>query len=253
VDQGGDDMTLTAAQYLSKAATAATAWQKVVGSPPSKNALVLAMSVADLETGLGSVTGHNWGAVHARALPADEMLTLPSQGLDPADGNAALTTARTLLTPGKNEILVIDTSPRGAYFVWLRTFPNDEAAAETFLTVLVKHRPGVAAIIDTATPVELAAAMYASKYFEGNSTDAQTNINAYGALIANHALAINAALGAWTPPAPPAPPPSSTPTTPSTPSSSTPIASMPRARGVSPAVVALGLAVGVALFMGRTA
>jgi hypothetical protein len=57
--------------------------------------------------------------------------------------------------------------------------------------VLVQQRPGVAAILDTATPQQLAAAMYSSQYFTGNSTDPATNINAYATLIANHANTIS--------------------------------------------------------------
>lgn len=219
-------MTLSTAQYRAKATTAATAWQRVVGAPPVQNALVLAMAVADLETGLGSVAGHNWGFVHKRTLTADEQWTLDAEGVKPTDGNTALAAAKKLLTPGKNEILTIDGSPRGPYFVWMWAFPGDEEAAEKFLTVLVVHRPGVRAIIDTATPVELATAMYASKYFEGESPDPQTNINAYGASIANHAMKISAALVGWTPPTPAAPPPNTPPAgPPALPPPATPIAS----------------------------
>lgn len=194
---------MTAIDYRAKAATAAQAWTNVFGRPISQNALILVLAVGDLETGLGNVPGNNWGSVHKRTLTPDEHAILEQHSLLPS--NANLAEARTLLPPGPSEMLFVDTGPSGPYFVWLWAFPDDLSAATKFLQVLVQQRPGVSAIIDTATPNQLAAAMYASKYFTGNSTDPQTNVNAYAGLIAKHAQTIAPALqGApgYPPPAP---------------------------------------------------
>jgi len=180
---------MTAPDYNAKAAIAAQAWLALFGKPIGLNALTLVLAVGDLETGLGNVPGHNWGSVHKRTLTPDEQAILEAHSLLPSAANLA--EARTLLAPGPSEMLFVDTGPGGAYFVWLWAFPDDLSAATKFLQVLVQQRPGVAAILDTATPQQLAAAMYSSRYFTGNSTDPNTNINAYAALIAKHAQAIS--------------------------------------------------------------
>jgi hypothetical protein len=186
------------ARYQRKAAVAANAWQRTLGEAPTRHALILALAVADLETGLGNVPGHNWGFVHKRSMTPAEASILLGHGIYPT-GNDALATARGLLAPtqGESEELFIDDGPIGRYFVWVWAFPSDVEAAAKFLEVLIAKRPGVRAVIDTATPLALASAMYASKYFEGTNRDPAANVRAYSAAIELHATRIEGALTGW--------------------------------------------------------
>jgi hypothetical protein len=186
------------ARYRSKAATCAAAWQQTLGEAPTRHALILAMAVADLETGLGNIRGHNWGSVHKRTLNGAESSILLGHGIFPT-GNDALAAARGLLAPTQaaDELLIIDTGPIGPYFVWIWSFTNDLDAASKFLTILVANRPPVRAILDTATPASLSAAMYATHYYEGTSKDPTENIRAYGRRIAACGTRIESALAGW--------------------------------------------------------
>ncbi len=198
-------------RYQQKATALAAAWAVVFpGQPLTETALVLLLAVAELETNLGDWDrSHNWGGIMKRTLTAAEQATLTAAGITPSYANLA--TARAALPAGPNEILRVDSAPapRGAYFVWSWAFPSDVAGATKFVQVLVLQRPPVEAILATATPDTLAAAMYATHYYEGNSTTPAANVSAYAANIAKHATAIGTALGGWSPgPAkPPAPSP----------------------------------------------
>jgi hypothetical protein len=197
------------ARIRQKADAARAAWRLVLGGEPSENALVLALAVADRETRMGDAWPgeHNWGWLHRRSLSAAERNTLSSSGLDVDSAKASqLSRARALLVAGPGEALHIDTGPDAPYYVWTYAFPTDAEGAAKFLEVLVKKRPAVAAILDSATPLELARAMYGTpgnRYFTGNSHDDATNVRAYAAHIASHAEPIALALEG----APPGPSP----------------------------------------------
>jgi hypothetical protein len=95
------------------------------------------------------------------------------------------------LPAAPDEELHRDSSPHGgSYFAWYWAFPDELSAARKFLSVLVAKRPGVRAIIDRASPEELARAMYASRYFEGYSKDPETNVRQYAAAIASRRNAL---------------------------------------------------------------
>lgn len=197
-------------RYRAKANVVVDAWQRTLGESPTRHALILAMAVAEFETRLGDAGGtwsgeHNWGAIHKRSLTSAESSILLAHGVYPTD-DAALRTARGLLTSGANEALHIDRNRIGPYFVWCWAFASDVEAAGKYLSVLIKERPGVRAIIDTTSPTDLAAAMFASRYFEGTSKDPQENIHAYGAHVAEYAEQIEVALEGWPEAAPGAPP-----------------------------------------------
>jgi hypothetical protein len=201
-------------RYRRKAGVVVAAWQQKLGEAPTRHALILAMAVADFETRLGDAGGtwrgeHNWGAIHRRALTAAESSILLGHGVYPT-GDDALRTARGLLTAGANEALHIDKSDVGPYFAWFWAFGTDTDGAAKYLEVLVRNRPNVRAVIDTASPTELAAAMYASRYFQGTSTDPRENIRAYAARIEDYAARVETALMGW-PPALPTTAPSSEP------------------------------------------
>jgi hypothetical protein len=186
------------ARYRSKAATCAAAWQQTLGEAPTRHALILAMAVADLETGLGNIRGHNWGSVHKRTLNEAEASILLGHGLYPT-GNDALAAARGLLasTQAADELLIIDASPIGPYFVWIWSFTSDLDAASKFLSILVGNRPPVRAILDTATPAALSAAMYGTHYYEGTSKNPADNIRAYSRRIEACSARIESALRGW--------------------------------------------------------
>lgn len=190
-------------RYQTKAGIVAEAWQRLLHEAPTRHALVLAMAVADFETRLGDAGGtwrgeHNWGAVHKRSLTSNELATLLAHGVYPT-GDEALLTARGLLSAGANEALHIDKNSVGPYFVWFWAFDNDVDAAAKFLEVLVRNRPSVRAVIDTGSPTELAAAMYASRYYEGTNSDPRENIRAYAARIEDYAARVASALVGWPP------------------------------------------------------
>jgi hypothetical protein len=200
-------------RYQRKAGIVASAWQRALAEAPTRHALILAMAVADFETRLGDAGGtwrneHNWGAIHKRTPTPDELAILLGHGVYPT-GDDALRTARGLLTAGPNEALHIDKGRSGPYFAWFWAFDNDVDGAAKYLEILVRNRATVRAIIDRASPTELAAAMYASRYFEGTSKDPRENIRAYAARIEERAARIETALLGWPPGAPtlPAAPP----------------------------------------------
>lgn len=193
-----------------KARTIVRAWVQVFGAVPTRHAVIRAMSVAEFETRMGdaghtandrSWAGeHNWGAAQKRSLTKEEHATLVAHGVSPAGGEDAVFAARRLLRAGPDEALHRDFSPRfGWYFVWFWSFPTEEQAAAKFVEVLVKDRPSVAAIIDSATPEQLAAAMYASHYYEGTDPDPAKDVAAYARNIAATGATIEAALAGWDP------------------------------------------------------
>jgi hypothetical protein len=189
------------ARYQAKAGVVAAAWQCVLGEAPTRHALVLAMGVADFETRLGDAGGtwrgeHNWGAIHKRSVTSDELAILLAHGVYPT-GDDALRTARGLLTAGPNEALHIDKNRIGPYFAWFWAFATDVEGAAKYLEILVRNRAGVRAVIDTASPTELAAAMYASRYFEGTSSDPRENIRAYAARVEEYVARVESALVGW--------------------------------------------------------
>jgi hypothetical protein len=189
-------VTVAAERYRRKADIAVAAWASLFGAPPTRNALVRAMSVAEFETHLGDAGFRNWGGVQKRGLRADEVALLAAHGLS-AGTDGALTAARELLAPGSNEILAQDSSPAtGPYFTWFWAFDSDVDAAKKFLQVLVKDRPAVRAVIDHASVDELARAMYATRYFEGfHRNDPEANIRDYARNIGATGKAIEDALG----------------------------------------------------------
>jgi len=194
-----------------KAETLALAWQSLFGAAPSFVAMVNAMAVAELETRMGDAWPgeNNWGAVMKRGLSAPESETLRASGIAPSGGAPALAAARALLVPGANESLHRDSSPgRGPFFAWFWSFPTAAQAAKKFLEVLVGGRSGVRAIIDQASPDELARAMFASHYYEGfHKDDPEANIRDYATAIRRARAAIETGLRASTPNAPPQAPP----------------------------------------------
>lgn len=151
----------TAAQTreVAKANALVSAWRKRYATTPARNAVVLILSVAELETRAGDYRdSHNWGQVQRRQLTADEKTILLNGGTPkPRDAN---------------EILSTDTHPTATgpttYSVWLWAFPDDVAGADKLLSVLLEERPAIKNAIEKLTYEGLAGLMYDSKYFEGS-------------------------------------------------------------------------------------
>jgi hypothetical protein len=196
------------ARYVNKANVVTAAWRSLFNALPTKHAVILSMAVAEFETHLGDAGGswkgeHNWGAVHKRSLTQAEASTLSSHSIVPTGGEAAVASARSVVTPtAPDEALHIDDSPNGKYFVWFWAFPNHVEAAKKYLTTLIANRPGVKSVIDQGTANDVARAMYQSKYFSGvHKGDDEANINDYAKNVASNALAIESALSmaGWDP------------------------------------------------------
>ena len=196
------------ARYVNKANVVTAAWRALFNALPTKHAVILSMAVAEFETHLGDAGGswkgeHNWGAVHKRSLTQAEAATLASHSISPTGGDAAVTSARAVVTPtAADEALHIDDSPNGKYFVWFWAFPNHVEAAKKYLATLIANRPGVRSVIDGGSAGDVATAMYQSKYFSGvHKGDDAANIADYAKNVAAKALAIESALSmaGWNP------------------------------------------------------
>jgi hypothetical protein len=199
------------ARIRAKALALVTAWRRVLGETPSMNAVRLVLSVAELETRMGDAWGpgeHNWGGTQKRGLSAAERQVLATNGISADGGKDAVRRARELLAPGPNEALHRDYSPAGGwYFVWFWSFPNDVDAAVNFVEILVRRRPTVRAILDRTSPHDLAAAMYATHYYEGHHAgDPAANIADYANGLARVGAPITQALVGWTIPSDRPPP-----------------------------------------------
>lgn len=205
-------MTLTPAQierYQRKAQAVIDAWGALFGASPTMRALARVMSVAEFESHLGDARGwngeHNWGAITKRPLSAIERAALDARGISAEGGDTTLAAARSVLPAASDEALHIDRSPgRGHHFAWFWSFASDAEAAKKFLQVLVVQRPSVRAVLESDDLGAIARAMYETHYYEGDFTDAEANIRAYTARLAEHEPVISAALVAASPVMPPA-------------------------------------------------
>ena len=128
------------------------------------------------------VTGTwNWGAMQSR----DKVPCVPGQSVEISDSGPKFRTPE---------------NPHGAYQVCLRTYPTQEAGADHFLRVLLdrKDKQGnrvVLDVIDRGNVDAVAAAMYATNYYQGRTLDPNDAIDSYAkGLLANNAR-ISKALG----------------------------------------------------------
>lgn len=229
----------------SKANAYAAGWRAAFGVDPSLPNVALGLSVALHETDAGDSVGwegeHNWGAVQLRAANADELAVLSAASLDPppmrrqivdgvpetfvettlrvtAGGRAALEASS--VAPEPRGALHVDSSPvHGWYWVFFRRFDTDAEGARVFVDTLATHRAACRAVLETADDLAtstaqwseasaLAAAMYASRYFEGvhdptKPGGKQANIDDYAKAIVAELGACLPALEGWTPGASP--------------------------------------------------
>lgn len=184
---------------IDKAEALSQAWRARYGSEIGRNALLLLLSVADLETGMGEYRGvkglqllpgpsHNWGQIQRRTMTAAEKAQFAAGSIPPPRDD--------------NEFLSGDTSPdTGAYRVWLWRFPDDVQGATKLLAVLVDVEK-IRDSIEGMSAHDLARSMYNARYYEGafsrsTSDGPEKNILAYGNAIASHATKLFPALKEW--------------------------------------------------------
>ena len=202
-------------RWYTKANGFVEAWQVELATDqaPMKNTVVLALSVAQLETKCGDVWPgvHNWGAVQARVPNDKERLVLksiPPHPRNTAKGQEALRAAverkEIVAFPGGS--LQVDSSPgKGYYWVFFAAFPDDAQGARRFVHVLTARTPRWTALVNPyCTEQELAAAMYQTGYYEGTNDPGtpegkQANINQYASAMRSWTPSIRKALAAWYP------------------------------------------------------
>jgi hypothetical protein len=149
------------------------AWQRVMGRPPTMPEIQAVQAIALHETGYGRLgffpNSHNWGAVQcpgtwgATACPAGCIMGKDS--LPPS--------------PGKTGAV---TKP-----VCFRSYPEDVAGAVDLVRNLTTARPRTMKALGTGDADQIAAAMYAERYYTGTSKLAAANIAGYASGIARRA------------------------------------------------------------------
>ena len=145
-----------------------TASAKCFGTAKSKNALLLAMSVAEHETNNGRAWPHtnNFGAVQLRSCTAAELDQIKAGTLKAGDTYAG--------SPGG--VLHIDTHPvKGGsipYPVWFVYFGDDRVSGIAyFLRTLLRLSAACLDADATCNAKDLCDQMYAHHYFEGFHPD----------------------------------------------------------------------------------
>lgn len=203
-------------RWYRKANAFADAWHATFGQEAPLNAVVLGLSVAQLETKCGDVWPgvHNWGAVQGRVPTLAEKKVLIDAGVPPspkniAAGQAALAAAvkAGTIPPNPTGSLQCDSSPKtGYYWVFFLAFPDDFAGARKFIKVLAENRSSCKQVLlsPAGSEQELAAAMYATRYYEGSHDPdkpggKEANINQYASAIRSWSPIIRRALGKWSP------------------------------------------------------
>ena len=132
---------------------------------PSRNTILLAMSVAEHETNNGRAWPgtNNFGAVQLRSLTTAETADFQSGTLKAGD-----------YTPSRDGVLHVDTHPSPAgpipYPIWFAAFPDRVAGIAHFLRVLWRLSLG-APDADGATVETVCLEMYCGHYFEDRFKD----------------------------------------------------------------------------------
>ena len=174
-------------------------------STPSRNAILLCMSVAEHETNNGRAWPgtNNFGAVQLRPLTLQERTAFDDGILHAGD-----------YTPNRDGVLHVDThpGPSGAipYPVWFAAFADRVAGIAHFLRVLYRLSDSAPDAAD-ASPGSVAKAMYLHGYYEGahhgarplgQRTDPltspeQANVDDYTHAVTACLATIAGALGSW--------------------------------------------------------
>jgi hypothetical protein len=215
---GASPVTLltTMRRWYDKANSLAAGWKLEFQADPPKNAVILALSIAQLESKCGDIwpMAHNWGCLQQRVPNIAERKVLMDAGLVPLTenipaGQAALAAAVAAgkVAPNTEGILWVDSSPTdGYYWVFFRTFPSDAEAAERFVHVLATDRPACKHALESVagSEQEVATCMYMSGYYQGmhkpdTAEGRQANINSYASAMRSWTPSIRNALTSWYP------------------------------------------------------
>ena len=177
--------------------------QQAFGRTVSRDALCLAMAVAEHETNNSRAWpgSFNFGAVQLRGLTPAEAAAFAAGTLKAGD-----------YTPSRDGVLHVDTHPPGVpYPVWFAAFPTRVAGISFFLRTLWRLSAGAPEAPD-ATPASVALAMYQHHYFEGRHVDdrpwvavrpvplsapEQANVDEYAGAVARCLAEIVTNLGGW--------------------------------------------------------
>src|SRR5690242_16261140 len=156
------------------------AWQRVLHRPPTMPEIQAVQAIALHETGYGQLgffpSSHNWGAVQcpgtwgATSCPAG--CVMGTDSLPPPSGQQTSV-----------------TKP-----VCFRSYPDDVGGAADLVRNLTTVRPRTMKALATGDADQIAAAMYAERYYTGISKVAAANIATYANGIARRASQIAKAL-----------------------------------------------------------
>ncbi len=225
---------MSLARWNEKANAYAAGWMTLFHVSPTRENAALGLSVAEHETSCGDAWpgSHDWGATQKRVTSAAERTVLAAAGVvllphgttkealamvAPARAAIAAAIDAGTLPPLDHEELHVDSSPvNGWYFVYFWAFPTDEEGAQKFIHVLAENRLTCRSILEGPKAPDggtyaLAAAMYASHYYEGihdphSPGGVQENIQDYATALSRVFPGIQQALTSWIPGAtPPAP------------------------------------------------
>jgi hypothetical protein len=153
-----DYWPLLAADYLTGYALAFPSAGGIASEPSHRNAIIIAMSVAEHETNNGRAWPgtNNFGAVQLRTLTPNELASFQAGTLKAGDYNAA-----------HDGVLHVDTHPPGIpYPVWFAAFPTRAEGIWRYLQTLWRLSAGRADFTD-ATCADVVKEMYLHGYFEG--------------------------------------------------------------------------------------
>ncbi len=156
------------------------AWLQVMSRPPTSAEIQTVQAIALHETGYGHLSffpeSHNWGAVQCRgtwgASECPAGCVMGKDSMPPPSGGAAVV-----------------TKP-----VCFRSYPNDVAGAVDLVRNLTTARPRTMRALATGDADQVAAAMYAERYYTGTSKAAAANVATYATAIARRAGEIAKAL-----------------------------------------------------------
>ncbi len=164
-------------RWSDKADIFSAAYVQVFKALPTKQGVLLALAVAEWETGCGDRLHGNWGGTISGQVSDADRAILQAAGVSPGNPQD-LVKAQSLLIPPTHAVLGTDTSAQsGPYWIWWYMPATPVDGAIYFVRVLIQQRPTCSSVLadPNGTLDELARAMYATHYFLGtfNSHSAQ--------------------------------------------------------------------------------
>jgi peptidoglycan hydrolase-like protein with peptidoglycan-binding domain len=147
-------------------------WRGRFGVEPRLETVALCLAVAEHETRCGDAWPgeFNYGAVQDSDKVAQATLRdcLRKEGLAAHPSRVAEAKAILNRYGYRTDGLHVDSSPgKGYYWVYFRTFADDEQGASYFVKIIAVDRPSCKGELETGNAYGLAAAMYRTHYYEG--------------------------------------------------------------------------------------